>query len=203
MKDQLQPGEEVVAVARPTKVTLVPIIVLLVLLLVGLVPAARTESNAIFVVVALMVLVTALRLLQKLIVMSSYEYVLTNRRVVRQLGILNRSSIDSYLDKINNVEHRQNLWGRVLGYGDVIIDTASETGMTIFPMISNPLGFKNAVIGAMESYRATRMGYGVPPPVAQSASPATKMRELKALLDEGLISNEEYEMKRKKLLEEM
>src|SRR5437868_8935205 len=49
----------------------------------------------------------------------------TNYRVVDESGFLSRSSKESPLDKINNVEYHQSVWGRMLGFGDVDIQTAA------------------------------------------------------------------------------
>jgi uncharacterized membrane protein YdbT with pleckstrin-like domain len=108
--------------------------------------------------------------------------------------------MDSRLDKINNIEHRQTLWGRLLGFGDVEIDTASETGMAVYRNISRPLDFKRAIAAAAEQYRsAARAGFAAP--VAPSG--ADRLRQLKGLLDDGLISRDEYEEKRRQLLTEL
>ena len=86
-------------------------------------------------------------------VLRSNEFVLTNHRVIQQTGLLAKRSMDSRLDKINNIEHRQTLWGRLLGYGDVEIDTASETGLGHFNNVARPLDFKHAILAAAEQYR--------------------------------------------------
>jgi uncharacterized membrane protein YdbT with pleckstrin-like domain len=197
MRDQLRPEEEILYTAHPTKITLVPLIVATVLLVAATI-LLWSNSGEFFILVAGFILVTIalIYLAVKLIVLASFDYVLTDRRVVKQTGIVNKSSVDSYLDKINNVEHRQTLWGRLLGYGDVVIDTASESGTTNFASIADPLSFKRAILEATDRYRAARSG-GV-----RAISSAEKLRDLKALLDDGLISAEEYEATRKKLLEE-
>ena len=120
--------------------------------------------------------------------------------MIQQIGVFNKKSMDAPLDKVNNVEHWQTLWGRILGYGDVEIDTASEHGATRFKDIARPLEFKNAIVGATEAYRSRRFA-----PAASTAAPsgADRLRQLKSLLDDGLISQEEFEMKRRKLLEEI
>ena len=120
-------------------------------------------------------------------------------RVIQQQGILSKRSMDSRLDKINNIEHRQSLWGRLLGYGDVEIDTASETGICRFNNVAHPVEFKRAILTAAEQYRAG----GVPAAVAAAPSGAERMRQLKALLDDGLISKEEFEAKRRELLAQL
>jgi hypothetical protein len=87
----------------------------------------------------------------------------------------------------------------------VVIDTASESGTTVFRRISQPLEFKRAILGAMEAYRSGHGGRMVAAPLATPAGPsgAERMRQLKALLDDGLISPEEFEVKRRQILTEM
>jgi hypothetical protein len=133
-------------------------------------------------------------------VLSSYDYVLTNHRIVLETGIVSRRSMDSRLDKVNNVEHRQTFWGRLLNFGEVEIDTASETGAAVFRNISNPVEFKRYILGAAEDYRnASRMPVMAP----SGPSGAERMRQLKALLDDGLISPQEFEAKRQQLLQDL
>jgi len=197
--DHLQPGEEILYRAHVTRIALFPWVAALVIaLVVAAVAFHGTGEVKIAVAGVAAAGVLAAIILVKLMILRSYEHVLTNRRLIQQTGILSKQSMDAPLDKVNNVEHWQTLWGRILGYGDVEIDTASEHGATRFRSISRPLEFKNAIVAASEAYRSYRFA---PPPAASSG--AERMRQLKALLDEGLISGEEYEAKRKKLLEEM
>ena len=81
------------------------------------------------------------------------EYILTDRRVVLQEGVLSVSSFDASLDKINNVYHNQSFMGRMLNYGDVGLETASESGTTAFEMPSRPVNFKNSIVRQRELYR--------------------------------------------------
>jgi uncharacterized membrane protein YdbT with pleckstrin-like domain len=205
VEDQLQPGEEILYRAHVTRISLIPWAVALVLVALGGAFAwnhsAGDAATGISLATGALAVVLAGVILVKLLVLRSYEHVLTNRRMIQQTGILRKQSMDAPLDKVNNVEHWQTLWGRILGYGDVEIDTASEHGATRFRSISRPLEFKNAIVGAAEAYRSNRFA---PPAAAVSApSGAERMRQLKQLLDDGLISAEEYEVKRRKLLEEM
>ena len=202
VEEQLQSDEEVVYRAHVTRISLVPWIAGLVLVIVGGVVASQIAPEPWLLILAgVLAVALGITLLFKLVVLRSYEHVLTNRRLIQQTGILNKRSSDAPLDKVNNVEHLQTLWGRMLGYGDVEIDTASEHGCTRFANISRPLEFKNAIAAAAEAYRSRRFA----PVAAPSAAPsgADRLRELKSLLDDGLISPEEFEVKRRKLLEEI
>jgi membrane protein YdbS with pleckstrin-like domain len=131
------------------------------------------------------------------LVIQSREYVVTDRRVIRQVGILSKVSTDASLDKVNNLEMRQSLLGRLLGFGDVEVDTASEVGSTLFPQISQPAEFKRAVTSAADAYRQRgRMAAAPTAPIG-----IEQIRHLKQLFDEGLISRDEYELKRRQLLD--
>lgn len=200
VEEQLQAGEEVVYQAHVTRISLVPWIAGLVLVLAGAAVAWRMAPEPWLLILAgVLAAVLGTAALVKLVVLRSFEHVLTNRRMIQQVGIFNKRSMDAPLDKINNVEHWQTLWGRLFNYGDVEIDTASEHGATRFREISHPLELKNAIVGATEAYRSRRFA-----PVAPAApSGADRLRQLKGLLDDGLISQEEFETKRRKLLEEI
>lgn len=201
IESQLQPGEEILYRAYLTRLTLIPVAVAAGVALVLAAVAWFHFQNGL---VALLLLGTAAILglvyLWKDFVRRANDYVLTNHRLIQEAGILSRRSIDSRLDKINNVEYRQTLWGRLLNYGDVEIDTASDAGMSVFRKISHPLQFRNAILAAAEQYRAAGRFAPAAPVAPAAPSGAERMRQLKALFDDGLISREEYEAKRRELL---
>ena len=205
VEDHLQPGEQVVYQAHVSRISLIPWLILAVALAVGGVVAGQMAPDPVVTALALLPAVAVgLLVLVKWVVLRSHEYVLTDRRVIQQTGIVSKRSVDSRLDKINNVEHQQTLWGRLLGYGDVWIDTASETGTTMFRQIADPLEFKRAILGASESYRDWSRTPAAPAAAAPPrVSGAARLRELKSLLDEGLISEAEFEAKRRELLTEL
>jgi len=202
LQDHLQPGEEILYRAHVTRLSLAPLWVLLALILAAAAFLWFGLQNAPGAVTALaLAAVAGIVLGWKLLILRANEYVLTNHRVIRNTGLLNQQSMDSRLDKINNIEHRQTLWGRLLNFGDVEIDTASETGAAIFRNISHPLDFKRAIVTAAEQYRSANRGGYMAAPAGPSG--AERLRQIKALLDDGLISQEEYEAKRQQLMAEL
>jgi uncharacterized membrane protein YdbT with pleckstrin-like domain len=201
--EHLQSGEEILYVARVTRWTEAPWVALTALALAGAAWAWLGFANEPMTLTALALAALFGAVLGwREFVRRSHEYVLTSRRVIQQMGILTRRSLDSWLDKINNIEHRQTLWGRLLGFGDVEIETASEQGIIRFANVSRPLELKNAVVSAMEQYRGSLRAapYAV---AAPGPSGAERMRQLRTLYDDGLISLEEYETKRRQLLLEL
>ncbi len=201
IKEQLQPNETILYVAKLTRIALNVSLILLVLLgLVAIVFWSRTGNMLTWIIAGALSLPLMFTIVNTWIALSTNHYILTNRRVLKQTGIISKHSGSSYLDKINNVEHRQTFLGRMLNFGDVEIDTASETGTTTFRGIESPIAFQRAILGASEEYR--HQGRGAAPPAATPSS-ADQIRQLKSLLDDGLITQEEYSSKRQKLLDGM
>jgi hypothetical protein len=72
----------------------------------------------------------------------------TSRRVLRLEGVVNKRVIDSSLEKINDAVLTQSIWGRMFGFGNLEILTASETGISILRMLRQPDDFKRAMLDA-------------------------------------------------------
>jgi hypothetical protein len=209
LRDHLQEGEQVLFRARPSRVPLVPPLTLAaVAALAGLVgwnQSGQTWVAALAGVAAAAALIWALA---RYVELAANHYILTDRRLLRLHGIISQSSMDSYLDKINNVEHHQSFWGRIFGYGDVEVDTAAESGAEVFPRIGQPLAFTRAIDQAIIAYRNApggRFAAAVPAAAGapSGADAAERIRQLKRLADDGLISQAEFEAKRKQLLDQI
>lgn len=73
------------------------------------------------------------------------EIAVTDRRVILNLGILRRHTMEMNMTKIEMVDVKQSLWGRIWGYGTVAIH---GTGADIEPLvgIGSPLQIRNAIV---------------------------------------------------------
>jgi len=142
------------------------------------------------------------------------RYIITNRRVVETKGIVNKHVRDSALEKVNDVELDQSIVGRLLGYGTVQIITGSDIGMNVFHRISNPVRFKRAMLNAKEGLQATRpedvVSFGTDvqaaqpgvtePESAAAANIPDMLVELAELRQKGILSEDEFQAKKKELL---
>lgn len=134
------------------------------------------------------------------------QYVVTDRRVILLEGVFNKKVIDSSLEKINDVVLSQSWLGRILGFGDLEILTASDEAVTHMERINHPIAFKRAMLEAKHHYDR---GYGYLDlePVASYAGSGQQMgeidlvlSELAALRDRGILSSDEFEAKKRELL---
>jgi membrane protein YdbS with pleckstrin-like domain len=127
------------------------------------------------------------------------EFVVTNRRVIRRVGLWAREIQQAPLEKIQDITIEQGNAGRMLGYGTVILETASEKGMLTFPYLTAPESFRNHVWGQAPAEASESASASAPPGAAFSSARA-RLEELENLRQRGLVSQEEYASKRQEIL---
>jgi uncharacterized membrane protein YdbT with pleckstrin-like domain len=76
------------------------------------------------------------------------DYLITSRRVMKVGGILNKKSMDSSLEKINDAILSQGLVARILKYGDLDIMTAADEAIDKYEMLAHAVDFKKAMLNA-------------------------------------------------------
>ena len=103
----------------------------------------------------------------------NHEYVVSNRRVLQIFGVLNKTSMDSSLEKINDATLSQSVFGRMFGFGDLDILTAADTGTDRFRTIRNPVAFKRAMLDAKNEHERDMAGTGryAPSPPLRTGPP--------------------------------
>jgi uncharacterized membrane protein YdbT with pleckstrin-like domain len=131
---------------------------------------------------------------------SNHQFIITNHRVMQISGIFNKSVIDSSLDKVNDIKMDQSALGRLFGYGDIEILTASELGVNLFKKIDDPVKFKSALINSKETLEhAPDVTPEIKPEENKLDIPAmiSKLADLRA---QGVITETEYQQKKSELL---
>jgi PH (Pleckstrin Homology) domain-containing protein/putative oligomerization/nucleic acid binding protein len=132
--------------------------------------AISTIAGFIF---AILLIVGILNFLWVALTYRSNEYVLTNRRVMQVGGVVNKHSTDSSLEKINDAALTQSLFGRMFGFGDLDVLTASEAGIERFRMIQDPVTFKKTMLDVKHEYELEMSRGPVPssPPLRATPEP--------------------------------
>ena len=194
-----------------------PILAVILALAVGLVLMLRPDlwqMSAIGVLLAFVPLFVMLRIFLDWI---NERYMITNRRVMELRGIVNKNVRDSALEKVNDVGLNQSVVGRILNYGTVEIITGSDVGVNTFHRIASPVRFKRAMLNAKEALHSVP-GIAAEEGIAAAAAPATAeavkawanavasadipdlIKELDELRQKGIVSEEEFQAKKKELL---
>jgi uncharacterized membrane protein YdbT with pleckstrin-like domain len=153
------------------------------------------------------------------------EFVVTTRRVLQTEGVVNKRVVDSSLEKINDAVLTQSIFGRMFGFGDLDILTASESGISRLRMLRQADDFKRAMLEAKHDLELELSGARpMPGPAIRTAAPsaptapvaaapapapATSMSaeevtrtlaSLADLRDRGALSADDYEAKKADLL---
>ena len=129
------------------------------------------------------------------------RYVLTTERLITRRGLIARSGIEIPLENITNVNFSQTIFERLLGAGDLLVESAGETGQSSFSNIPHPDRFQTVLYKAREARSVgLTSAAGVQRPKDDAAE---AIRKLAALRDDGLITEAEYERKRKEILDSM
>jgi uncharacterized membrane protein YdbT with pleckstrin-like domain len=65
-------------------------------------------------------------------------FIVTDKRIAYQAGLIRRTGMSIQLNRINNVSYEQGLLERMLGNGTLTIESAAEQGTTVFRNIPHP-----------------------------------------------------------------
>jgi uncharacterized membrane protein YdbT with pleckstrin-like domain len=160
---------------------------------------ASPEYSGIFqLLIAAVALIVIISMFLDLLRWSRDSFYVTNRRVIQVSGVLNKKVLDSSLSKINDVILNQSWMGRIFNYGTIKILTATEEVVNLLDRINNPMGFKRAMLDAKTILEPTPTGPG-----SLSTSATQLLEELAQLKAKNMISETEYEEKRKEILKRM
>ena len=135
------------------------------------------------------------------------NFVVTSDRLVYRVGVLAKRGIEIPLERVNTVFFNQTIFERMLGAGDVAIESGGETGKETFRDIRKPSAVQNEIYKQME-LNNTRMygGMGGGPGAGShgaSTSIPAQIAELDQLRQQGVISQAEFEAKKDDLLKRM
>ena len=148
----------------------------------------------------LLLIFPLISLLRDVLIWSNRKYVVTDRRVIQLAGVFNKNVTDSSLDKVNDVKLTQSFMGRMLGYGNIEILTASELGVNLFTHIGNPIQYKAAMINAKEKLERAPAPAA---PTRPAPNLADLLTQLDALRQHGVLTEEEFQVKKADLLKKM
>jgi uncharacterized membrane protein YdbT with pleckstrin-like domain len=147
----------------------------------------------------ILVLVPLAGMMKDIAVWRNQAYLVTTRRVIQISGVLNKNVVDSSLEKVNDVKLSQSFFGRIFGYGDVEILTASELGVNLFHQIADPVEFKTEMLNAKERLGLEEIGLAA----HVSEDIPTMIEKLDVLRKRGVLSETEFQQKKAELLAKM
>jgi uncharacterized membrane protein YdbT with pleckstrin-like domain len=170
-------------------------------------------------VLGVVTIVWAIWLLLKFISWTRTNFVVTDQRVVYRTGVLSRHGVEIPLDRVNNINFHQRIFERIIGAGNLEIQSAGEQGTTMFENVRHPDGVQQEIYRQMEGDATRDAGRGADAVGKAVADALAKqgggggggggqtvpeqIEALARLRDQGHITPAEFEQKKAELLAKM
>jgi uncharacterized membrane protein YdbT with pleckstrin-like domain len=133
--------------------------------------------------------------------------------VIFRTGVLSKHGVEIPLERVSNINFNQKIWERMIGAGDLEIESAGRDGQSVFNDVQHPEVVQQELYKQMEQYARKRAGWSQAPAAAAAAPAAAQvskdlsipeqLEQLAGLRDRGVISAAEFEAKKAQLLERM
>src|SRR6185295_20127731 len=133
------------------------------------------------------------------------NFAVTSDRVIHRQGFIAKRSMEIPLEAINDVRFEQGILDRMVGAGTLVISSASEFGRNTFDDIRHPEAVQKVIYEQGESnkqrmYQGPAAGQGPPPPPPAAPSATTEIERLARLRADGVLSEEEFQVQKAKIL---
>ena len=137
---------------------------------------------------------------------TTTNFVVTNERVISRHGTLAKHGIEIPLDRINTVFFNQSLFERIIGAGDIGIESAGEGGRQTFNDIRKPNFVQNEIyrqVEGLENRKLERLARAARGGTTTAESIPDQIEKLDQLRRQGVVTDEEFEEKKRELLDRM
>jgi uncharacterized membrane protein YdbT with pleckstrin-like domain len=194
----LSAGEEVKTEFRPhwSRILKEGLLTIMVVVLIILVATRRFDAKT-WVISALVVLWFVV-VVAEFVRWWTDKHVITNERLIHRSGLISKKGTEIPLEVINDVTFQQSAFERIVGSGDLLIESAGTHGQSAYTDIPNPEHVQKQIYEAREARMAELRAGGAP--AAPSASSVSQLETLSRLHDEGKLTTEEFEAEKRKLI---
>jgi len=175
-----------------------PVAALVASIVIGIIALTQDGDlgNALKVLSIILIVVTALWTVHRYMKWATTNFVITSDRVIFRSGIIAKNGIEIPLERVNNVLFSQSIFERIIGAGDLLIESGGEDGKQRFTDIRGPERVQNLIHAQMEVNENRRFT----PPPSSTTDVATQLEKLEGMVERGTLSREEFDVQKRKLL---
>ncbi len=201
-------GEELVLDLRPHWIALVLPSVVTLLVVAGFALAVAYgpdegtgRSIVVWGALAVGVLILIWYPLRAFVAWATSNFAVTTDRVIHREGFIAKRSMEIPLEAINDVRFQQSILERIVGAGDLIIQSASEYGRNVFANIRNPEHVQRTIYQQGERNKE-RMYQGRQTPTSSPSAPSvsSELQRLAELRDRGVLTEAEFQEQKRRIL---
>jgi uncharacterized membrane protein YdbT with pleckstrin-like domain len=145
----------------------------------------------------ILILVSAVWLFIRYINWITTNFVVTTDRVIFRHGVFAKAGIEIPLERVNSVHFGQGFIERILGAGNLMIESGAESGQQRFTDVKHPDLVTQTIHKEMDA-NEDRMYGGRRG--AQTVDVAGQLEKLEGMLQRGTLTQEEFDNQKRKLL---
>jgi uncharacterized membrane protein YdbT with pleckstrin-like domain len=169
-------------------------IVLVVLTVVFAVEIGNTVLNWIMVI---LLILTFLWFAWRSLTWRTTHFVITTDRLIYRSGVFAKRGIQIPIERVNNVNFRQGVLERIVGAGDLLVESAGEDGQQRFTDVRHPDVVTNIIHAQLnENDRLMMRG----PVEASPSDTVSQLERLEAMMQRGSLTRAEFEAEKHRLL---
>ena len=121
------------------------------------------------------------------------HFVITDRRIIFRTGLLSKRGIEIPLDRVQTVHFSQGILERLVGAGDLLIESGAESGQQHFTDIRQPDRIQRVIHAELEERRH--------PSTGAATDLAEQLERLESMLQRGTLTQDEFDRQKQRLLE--
>ena len=194
----LQPGEDVVLDIHPHWWSLAgPIVTLVAAVAIAVYVGTTLDHDVATLGTIALIALAALWLLVRFLRWVTTSFVLTTERIVFRVGVLRRNTRELPIERVNEVETSQSLFQRMVGAGDVTVETGGVTDNDTYRWLPKPVTIQNIIQREVE--KASHRGATGP----HQLSIPEQIDKLDELRQRGVLTQAEFDAKKADLLDRL
>ncbi|MDQ3979901.1 MAG: PH domain-containing protein, partial [Actinomycetota bacterium] len=147
-----------------------------------------------------LILVSLIWLVVRYVKWATTHFVVTTDRLIHRSGVFTKQGKEIPLERLNDVSFRKTLLERMLGAGDLLIESAGEQGQQEFHNFTHPERVQNEIhrqVELAQARDADRLAG------RRELTPLEQLEKLDELRHRGVISQAEFEAKKAQLLDRL
>jgi uncharacterized membrane protein YdbT with pleckstrin-like domain len=203
-------GEDLVLDLRPHPIALLMPVLYTVVLTVAVVLLENWLGGPWWLWPAIWIVAMLLWPVRKFVAWATSNFAVTSERVIHRQGFIAKRSMEIPLEAINDVRFEQGIFDRIVGAGTLLISSASEFGTNAFDDIRHPEDVQKTIYhqGEMNKkrmYQGEAAAQPTPPPPMPPSNPGapsttTELERLARLRADGILTEEEFQAQKAKIL---
>ncbi len=196
----LNDGEDVILDLMPHWSTLAKPGAVLVVVLAATIAVAVVWGGIASIVLAAVLLVTAVWVGARVLRRRATNFVVTTDRIIYRVGVVAKHGKEIPLERVNDISFRQSVFERLIGTGDLSIESAGAQSRETFGDIPRPSKVQNEIYRQMEAAGARHADRAAG---RRELSVPEQLEKLDELRQRGVISQAEFDAKKQQLLDRL